>query len=144
MIQAKNALIAATADDIDVHLSLYSLPEIPRTEFGRRQVSGYSRIEDLWDRHLDGLIVTVPFKQRMLQFAARLGATGQTVGAVNALRREADGSWSGDMFDGLGFVRGAARKGERLRGRQRCQEEGLADRITERANTAKKKASGTG
>ncbi len=67
--------------------------------------------------NLDGLIVTVPFKQRMMHFAARLGATGQTVGAVNALRREADGSWTGDMFDGLGFVRGAERKGERLRGR---------------------------
>ena len=68
--------------------------------------------------NLDGLIVTVPFKQRMLRFAARLGATGRTVGAVNALRREADGSWTGDMFDGLGFVRGAERKGERLRARR--------------------------
>jgi shikimate dehydrogenase len=67
--------------------------------------------------NLDGLIVTVPFKQRMVRFATRLGRTGQTVGAVNALRREADGSWTGDMFDGLGFVRGAERKGERLCGR---------------------------
>jgi shikimate dehydrogenase len=67
--------------------------------------------------NLDGLIVTVPFKQRMTRFAARLGATAQTVGAVNALRRESDGSWTGDMFDGLGFVRGAECKGERLSGR---------------------------
>ena len=67
--------------------------------------------------NLDGLIVTVPFKQRMMPFAAHVGATSQAVGAVNALRREADGSWSGDMFDGLGFVRGAEHNGERLRGR---------------------------
>jgi len=67
--------------------------------------------------NLDGLLVTVPFKARMLPFAQRLGATARTVGAVNAFRREADGSWTADMFDGLGFVRGAERKGERIRGR---------------------------
>jgi shikimate dehydrogenase len=68
--------------------------------------------------NLDGMIVTVPFKARMAPFAQRLGATARTVGAVNALRREHDGSWTGDMFDGLGFVRGAERKGERIRGRK--------------------------
>src|SRR5690242_911824 len=62
--------------------------------------------------NLDGLVVTVPFKARMAPFAARLGKTASIIGAINALRREADGSWSGDMFDGLGFVRGAERKGE--------------------------------
>ena len=68
--------------------------------------------------NLDGLVVTVPFKARMAPFAARLGKTASIIGAINALRREADGSWSGDMFDGLGFVRGAERKGERIRGRR--------------------------
>ena len=68
--------------------------------------------------NLDGLLVTVPFKARMVAFANRLGSTGRTVGAVNALRREEDGSWTGDMFDGLGFVRGAEAKGERVRGRR--------------------------
>ena len=68
--------------------------------------------------NLDGLLVTVPFKARMAPFADRLGATAKTIGAVNALRREADGSWTGDMFDGIGFVRGAERKGERIRGRR--------------------------
>ena len=68
--------------------------------------------------NLDGLLVTVPFKARMSSFATRLGTTAKTVGAVNALRREADGSWSADMFDGVGFVRGAERKGERIRGRR--------------------------
>ena len=68
--------------------------------------------------NLDGVLVTIPFKARMVTFAERLGATAKTVGAVNALRREADGSWSGDMFDGIGFVRGAERKGERIRDRR--------------------------
>jgi len=68
--------------------------------------------------NLDGVLVTVPFKVRMSAYATRVGATAQTIGAVNALRREADGSWTGDMFDGVGFVRGAERKGERIAGRR--------------------------
>jgi shikimate dehydrogenase len=68
--------------------------------------------------NLDGVLVTVPFKARMARFATRVGATAKTIGAVNALRREADGSWTGDMFDGVGFVRGIERKAERIRGRR--------------------------
>jgi homoserine O-succinyltransferase len=52
------ALLGAAADDMVVRLILYTLPEVPRTDFGRRQVSGYSDLRDLWDSHLDGLIVT--------------------------------------------------------------------------------------
>jgi homoserine O-succinyltransferase len=52
------ALLGAAADDMVVRLILYTLPEVPRTDFGRRQVSGYSDIRDLWDSHLDALIVT--------------------------------------------------------------------------------------
>ena len=69
-------------------------------------------------RNLDGVLVTVPFKARMVAFAHRLGVTATTIGALNALRREADGSWTGDMFDGMGFVRGAEGKGEHGRGRR--------------------------
>lgn len=68
--------------------------------------------------NLDGLLVTVPFKARAVPFADRLGATAECIGAVNALRREVDGSWTGEMFDGAGFVRAVERKGERLRGRR--------------------------
>lgn len=68
--------------------------------------------------NLDGVLVTVPFKARMAAFADRLGRAATTIGAVNALRRESDGSWTGDMFDGIGFVRGAERKAARLRGRR--------------------------
>ena len=68
--------------------------------------------------NLDGVLVTVPFKARIVAFVDRLGRAAKTIGAVNAVRREADGSWTGDMFDGMGFVRGAERKGERIRGRR--------------------------
>jgi homoserine O-succinyltransferase len=52
------ALLSAAADDIAVHLTLYTLPEVPRTDFGRRQVSHYSDFGDLWNSHHDGLIIT--------------------------------------------------------------------------------------
>jgi homoserine O-succinyltransferase len=52
------ALLDAAAGHFTVRLTLYTLPEVPRTEFGRRQVSRYASFEDLWARHHDGLIVT--------------------------------------------------------------------------------------
>jgi shikimate dehydrogenase len=67
--------------------------------------------------NLDGLLITAPHKARMTALADRLGPTAACIGAVNALRREADGSWSADMFDGEGFAQGVLAKGERLQGR---------------------------
>jgi homoserine O-succinyltransferase len=53
------ALLGAAADGFVVRLTFYALPEVPRTEWGRRHVSSfYSGIGDLWDSQLDGLIVT--------------------------------------------------------------------------------------
>jgi homoserine O-succinyltransferase/O-acetyltransferase len=52
------ALLRAAAGDIAVHLTLYTLPEVPRTDFGREQVSRYSDFRNLWSSHHDGLIVT--------------------------------------------------------------------------------------
>jgi homoserine O-succinyltransferase len=43
---------------MNVRLTMYSLPEVPRTEFGRRRVARYSNLDDLWSRRYDGLIVT--------------------------------------------------------------------------------------
>lgn len=68
--------------------------------------------------NLDGLLVTAPLKEKLTRFASRLGAAAQCIGAVNTLRREPDGSWSGDIFDGAGFVRGIERKGGPVQGRR--------------------------
>jgi shikimate dehydrogenase len=68
--------------------------------------------------NLDGVLVTVPFKARMLPFADHVGTNAKAIGAVNALRRELDGTWTGDMFDGIGFVHGIERKGARVQGRR--------------------------
>jgi homoserine O-succinyltransferase len=53
------ALLDAAAAGIVVRLTVYALPDVPRTDVGRRHVqSFYSSIGELWDSHLDGLIVT--------------------------------------------------------------------------------------
>jgi homoserine O-succinyltransferase len=52
-------LLNSAANGVIVRMSLYALPDVPRTVEGRRHVSRfYSGIENLWDSHLDGLIVT--------------------------------------------------------------------------------------
>jgi shikimate dehydrogenase len=67
--------------------------------------------------NLDGIIVTVPHKMRMLEFADEVMPTGARVGAINALRRGAGGRWIGDMFDGKGFVAGLRDQGHEPKGK---------------------------
>src|SRR5947209_18278102 len=53
------ALLGAAADGLLVRLKLYALPDVLRTEWGRRHLSRfYAGTSELWDSHLDGLIVT--------------------------------------------------------------------------------------
>jgi shikimate dehydrogenase len=59
-------------------------------------------------QNLDGLVFTVPYKARAMTLAHTLFPNAQRVGAINALRRNADGTWSGDIFDGIGLVRALA------------------------------------
>jgi shikimate dehydrogenase len=66
--------------------------------------------------NLAGLVVTLPFKERAVAFADRVGEIGSAVGAINALRREDDGSWTGDMFDGIGLVRALGTLGKTPKG----------------------------
>ncbi|WMS40962.1 hypothetical protein RDV64_12765 [Acuticoccus sp. MNP-M23] len=54
--------------------------------------------------NLSGLVLTLPFKEKALSLADRVLEVGTMVGALNALRREPDGSWTGEMFDGFGLV----------------------------------------
>lgn len=56
--------------------------------------------------NFDGLIFTIPHKMPMLKLVDTVLPTGRLVGAVNAARREKDGRWAADMFDGRGCVRG--------------------------------------
>jgi shikimate dehydrogenase len=62
-------------------------------------------------KNLDGLLVTSPFKTNALAVADEVHSRGRRIGAVNALRRDEQGRWHADMFDGEGFVRGLLAKG---------------------------------
>ncbi|RZF29011.1 shikimate dehydrogenase [Paraburkholderia sp. UYCP14C] len=69
-------------------------------------------------KNLDGVLVTSPFKADAMSIAAEVHPRARRVGAVNALRRGANGLWFGDMFDGEGFVRGILAHGHKVSGRR--------------------------
>jgi homoserine O-succinyltransferase len=53
------SLLESASGNMPVHLSFYTLPGVPRSGSTASHISShYSNIEDLWDGHLDGLIVT--------------------------------------------------------------------------------------
>lgn len=70
--------------------------------------------------NLDGLLITVPHKFAVLEHTDRLGEAAALAGSANALRREHDGSWSADNFDGAGFVAGLRKAGHALDGATAC------------------------
>lgn len=92
--QACNPLLAAAGVDAVL------LPfHVPAAHF-ETAMAGLMRLGNL-----DGLLVTIPFKERALALADRVRPVATAVGAANVLRREADGSWTADMFDGFGLLR---------------------------------------
>jgi shikimate dehydrogenase len=68
--------------------------------------------------NLHGIIATLPYKARVLDYVERVLPTGRRVGAVNAMRRDADGQWSADMFDGKGFLAGIRSTGAEPKGQR--------------------------
>jgi len=62
-------------------------------------------------RNVDGIIVTVPHKFAATGICSTLSDRARFLNTVNTIRRNADGSWHGDMFDGLGYVTAMKEKG---------------------------------
>jgi len=56
--------------------------------------------------NVGGFLATIPHKFELLSHADHIGAVAEAAGCANALRRDADGSWSTENFDGIGFVTG--------------------------------------
>ena len=54
--------------------------------------------------NMAGFIVTYPFKADCLPFADQVGTAARLVGGLNAMRREPDGTWTADIFDGVGLL----------------------------------------
>ncbi|MGO4714104.1 shikimate dehydrogenase family protein [Bradyrhizobium sp. 2TAF24] len=68
--------------------------------------------------NLKGFCVTVPHKMAVVPLLDEVSARAQRVGAVNVVRREADGRLVGDQLDGLGFVEGLRTHGHDPRGKR--------------------------
>jgi shikimate dehydrogenase len=69
-------------------------------------------------RNIAGMVVTMPLKQRLLPLLDEALPGARQCGAVNTIRREADGRLVGDMFDGKGGVLGLRWNGHEPRGRR--------------------------
>ena len=67
---------------------------------------------------IEGVIVTMPHKVEALGLVDRVGDNATLVGAINAARRDADGKWTGDMFDGVGCITGLRNEGHTVAGRE--------------------------
>jgi len=67
-------------------------------------------------RNLGGFTVTIPHKTAVLPLLARATTRAQASGSVNLVRREKDGTLSGDIVDGTGFVAGLEAHGHKVRG----------------------------
>ncbi len=69
--------------------------------------------------NVDGLLVTMPHKHAAFAYCATASDRAKLLGVVSVMRRNADGSWHGDMLDGLAFVKaqrdnGATPEGARV------------------------------
>jgi len=56
-------------------------------------------------RNTDGLWLTIPHKTAIVKYLDRCDLLGDAAGAVNAVRRNADGTLEGALFDGVGFAK---------------------------------------
>jgi shikimate dehydrogenase len=68
--------------------------------------------------NLDGFIVTAPHKAEAARLCDKLEGDGVHTRVVNTVRREPDGSFSGTLLDGRGFVSGLIKQGHRVKGQR--------------------------
>ncbi len=61
--------------------------------------------------NIRGALVTMPHKVATVALLDEAALAVQVAGSCNAVLRRPDGSLYGELFDGIGFVRGAKRKG---------------------------------
>ena len=70
-------------------------------------------------RNVPGAFVTIPHKTATVDLLDDCSVAVRVAGACNAVKRRADGTLYGELFDGIGFVRAAEAAGFRVPG-SRC------------------------
>jgi shikimate dehydrogenase len=68
--------------------------------------------------NVGGLWLTIPHKAAVLDLLDRVDPLGTRAGAVNAVRRQSDGSLDGGLFDGIGLVKSLDHLGVATAGRR--------------------------
>jgi shikimate dehydrogenase len=66
--------------------------------------------------NVDGILVTMPHKQTAFAHCTTSSERARTLGAVSVIRRNPDGTWHGDMLDGLAFVKAQKDHGANIAG----------------------------
>jgi shikimate dehydrogenase len=68
--------------------------------------------------NIDGFWLAIPHKTAMVDLLDRCDRLGRAAGAVNAARRNPDGTLEGALFDGIGFVKALDHFGIAVEGRK--------------------------
>jgi shikimate dehydrogenase len=105
--EAMNRVFAEAGIDavmVPIHVLPADLPAV---------VEGLKRI-----RNFDGMLITIPHKFAVCELVDRISPTVALAGSANALRREADGRWLAENFDGQGFVAGLRQQGHEPQGKR--------------------------
>lgn len=68
--------------------------------------------------NIRGVIVSVPYKTAVYHRCAAAHERAARVQSANSVRRQADGGWYADNFDGVGFIDGLKAGGHRIAGRR--------------------------
>ena len=63
-----------------------------------------------------GILVTMPHKTAIYESCSTVSQRSEQLGVINVMRRNGDGSWHGDMLDGIAFVAAQKAKGAKLGG----------------------------
>jgi shikimate dehydrogenase len=66
--------------------------------------------------NVDGILVTMPHKSTAFAYCTTASERARRLGVVNVIRRNPDGTWHGDMFDGIAFVKAQKDHGAALEG----------------------------
>jgi shikimate dehydrogenase len=66
--------------------------------------------------NVDGILVTMPHKHTAFAYCATSSERARLLEVVSVIRRNPDGTWHGDMLDGLAFVKAQRDHGARIEG----------------------------
>ncbi|MFK0689404.1 shikimate dehydrogenase family protein [Mesorhizobium sp. IMUNJ 23033] len=71
--------------------------------------------------NIRGVIISVPYKTAVYHKCAAAHDRAARVQSANSVRRQADGTWYADNFDGVGFIDGLKAGGHQIAGRRVLQ-----------------------